>query len=174
MRIQFKNEAPECSCGPLAHNTPWEPHRLWWCILLRWGNYRFSGFCSHLSWWVLLPVPVSSPLACYICSTEQMCILNRLLGPTSPSDRAPFLSHSTSLCQGGHWVSRAVHFICQNLKSFEQKDSSQDQCQPAGGDTAGRHCCPGCTGGPWSSFCIWRVPLLESSCDCRFWSYKNW
>ena len=78
MRIQFKNEAPECPCGPLARNTPGEPHRLWWCILLRWGNHRFSGFCSCLSWWVLSPRPVSSPLACYVCSIEQMCILNRI------------------------------------------------------------------------------------------------
>lgn len=62
--------------------------RLWWCILLGWGNHRFSGFCSRLSWWVLLPVPVSSLLACYIHSIEQTCILNRLPGPTSPSDRA--------------------------------------------------------------------------------------
>ena len=77
-------------CGPLARNAPGEPRRLWRCILLRWGNHRFSGFCSCLTWWVLLPVPVSSPLACCICSVEQICILNKLLGPTSPSDRAPF------------------------------------------------------------------------------------
>ena len=142
MRIQLKNEAPECPCGPLARNTPGEPHRLWWCILLRWWNHRFSGFCSCLSWWVLSPGPVSSPFSCDICSIEQMCILNRLLGPTSPSNRAPFLFHSTSLCQGGRWVSRAVHFIYLNSKSFEQKDSSQSQRQPAGGATAGRRCCP--------------------------------
>ena len=160
-------------CGPLARNTPGEPHRLWRCILLRWGNHRFSGFCSHLTWWVLLPVPVSSPLACCICSVEQICILNKLLGPTSLSDRAPFFFffffffffYPTSLCQGGHWVSRAVHFVYLNSKSFRQKDSSRNQCQPAGGATAGRRCCPGYTGGSQSAFCVWGVPLLEVIVD---------